>query len=175
MERRRTLGSEGESMKEWRILLDKTVTDNSIASYAVDTQNCTEEFYVSIFFTNDPDITKVINGRIALNTDHPWSNGENCITDNIQNLAYNQNGNNNKAIVFRFEVVNGYIIPKGSFVSSNTGASSNQLVNGGAVSLSLVKEDDTLRYRKINSVEKIAVGSYTKYFGVGSKILIMGR
>ena len=162
-------------MKEWKILLDKTVTDNSIALYAVDTQNCTEEFYVSIFFANDPDITNTVNGRIALNTDRPWTNGENCITDNIQNLAYNQNGNNNKAIVFRFEVVNGYIIPKSSFASGNTGASSIQLANSSAASLLLVKEDDTLRYRKINSIEKIAVGSYTKYFGVGSKILIMGR
>lgn len=161
-------------MKEWKILLDKTVTDNSIASYAVDTQNCTEEFYVSIFFTNDPDITNVVNGRIALNTDNPWTNGENCVTGNIPNLVYNQNGNNNKAIVVRFEVVNGYIIPKGMFTSGNTGASSDQLISGGP-SLSLMKEDNTLRYRKINNVEKIVVGSYTKYFGVGSKILIMGR
>ena len=179
MERRRVLESEGEEVKkEWKILFDKTVEDNSIPAYVAATQDCTE-FYVSIFFTNDSDITDNINGCISLNTNNPWINSENKITNNIPNLKYNSNGNNNKAVVFRFEVVNGYIIPKGQFCSWNTGASSTALAspNSTEVSMLLFIEDGKLRYRQINGdVEKIAVGSYTgKYFGVGTKILIMGR
>lgn len=50
MKRRRTLGNEVEEMgKEWKILLDKTVEDNSITQYLINAQGCTE-FYVSIFF-----------------------------------------------------------------------------------------------------------------------------
>ena len=178
MERRRVLESEGESMKEWKILFDKTVEDNSIPAYVAATQDCTE-FYVSIFFANDSDITDAINGCISLNTNNPWTNSENRISNNIPTLKYNSHGNNNKAVVFRFEVVNGYIIPKGQFCSYNTGASSTALVSLNSIetSILLFTEDGKLRHRQINgNVEKIAVGSYTgKYFGVGTKILIMGR
>lgn len=179
MERRRVLESEGEEVKkEWKILFDKTVEDNSIPAYVAATQDCTE-FYVSIFFTNDSDITDAISGCISLNTNKPWTNSENRISNNISNLKYNSNGNNNKAVVFRFEVVNGYIIPKGQFYSYNTMASSSALVLSNTIEASalLFIEDGKLRYRQINGdVEKIAVGSYTgKYFGVGTKILIMGR
>ena len=49
MERRRALGSVVAEMgKEWKILLDKTVEDNSITQYLINAQGCTE-FYVSIF------------------------------------------------------------------------------------------------------------------------------
>lgn len=42
MERRRTLGSEAAEMgKEWKILLDKTVEDNSITQYLINAQGCT--------------------------------------------------------------------------------------------------------------------------------------
>ena len=50
MERRRALGSVVAEMgKEWKILLDKAVEDNSITQYLINAQGCTE-FYVSIFF-----------------------------------------------------------------------------------------------------------------------------
>ncbi|MDR3925449.1 MAG: hypothetical protein Q3X47_03825, partial [Dorea sp.] len=122
MERRRTLGSEVAEMgKEWKILLDKTVEDNSITQYLINAQGCTE-FYVSIFFANDADITNICNGCISINTENAWGSFENRVTGNIQNLAYNANGNNNKCYIFRFEIVDRYVIPMFSMVSGNTGA-----------------------------------------------------
>lgn len=176
MERRRTLGSEVAEMgKEWKILLDKTVEDNSITQYLIDAQGCTE-FYVSIFFANDADITNVYNGCISINTKTAWGSYENRVTDNIRNIAYNANGNNNKCYIFRFEIVDRYVIPMFSMVSGNTGASSAQVSPSGATPLALAKENDTLQFKKVvESVKNIAIGSYTKYFGVGSKVFVMGR
>lgn len=177
MERRRTLGSEVEDeVKEWKILLDKTVEDNSITQYLIDAQGCTE-FYVSIFFANDADITNSCNGCISINTENAWGSFENRVTGNIQNIAYNANGNNNKCYIFRFEIVDRYVIPMFSMVSGNTGASSTQVAPSGAASLALTKENDTLQFNKVveESAKNIAIGSYTKYFGVGSKIFVMGR
>lgn len=63
-----------------------------------------------------------------------------------------------------------------SMVSGNTGASSEQVSPTNATSLALAKENDTLQFNKVvESVKNIAIGSYTKYFGVGSKIFVMGR
>lgn len=176
MERRRTLGSEVAEMgKEWKILLDKTVEDNSITQYLINAQGCTE-FYVSIFFTNDADITNICNGCISINTEKAWGSFENRVTGNIQNIAYNANGNNNKCYIFKFEIVDRYVIPMFSMVSGNTGASSAQVSPTNATPLALAKENGALQFIKVvESVKNIAIGSYAKYFGVGSKIFVMGR
>ena len=69
-----------------------------------------------------------------------------------------------------------YVIPMFSMVSGNTGASSTQVSPTNATSLALTKENDTLQFNKVvESVKNIAIGSYTKYFGGGSKIFVMGR
>lgn len=164
-------------MKEWKVLLDQVVTDNNIFYYTADAQGC-KEFYVSIFFANDEEITSAINGTIALNANaSPWSTGIN-ISSNIATLAYNSNGNNNKPVVFGFEVTNGIIIPTRMFSSFNVGASSALLCTQSLnVSFRVNKSSDNteLSYKTIDEIQNISVGSYTKYFGVGSKILILGR
>ena len=176
MERRRALGSVVAEMgKEWKILLDKAVEDNSITQYLINAQGCTE-FYVSIFFANDADITNTCNGCISINTENAWGSFENRVTGNIQNLAYNANGNNNKCYIFRFEIVDRYVIPMFSMASGNTGASSTQVSPSNATPLALAKENGALQFIKVvESVKNIAIGSYAKYFGVGSKIFVMGR
>lgn len=169
-------GMEEEEVKEWKVLLDKTVEDNSITYYTADAQGC-KEFYVSVFFANDEGITSVINGVIGLNTSgSPW--GSNLlVSGNITNISYAPGGNNNKAIVFGFEVTNGIIIPTRTYASLNNAASSNMIANSNNVSFSIARSsDDTeLSYRIVDEVRNVSVGSYSKYFGVGSKILILGR
>ena len=163
-------------MKEWKVLLDKTVEDNSIMYYTADAVGC-KEFYVSIFFTNDEELTSEINGSISINASgSPWSTGTK-ISGNIKNIAYNNAGNNNRAIVFGFEAVDGIIIPIRMFVSDNNVGSSNVLVSSKFVPFSLMKSSDSnsLSYRIVDEIESISVGSYAKYFGRGSKILILGR
>lgn len=180
MIRRRLLGSgmeDNEMAKEWKILLDQTVTDNSIFYYTVDAQGC-KEFYVSIFFANDEEITSTINGAIALNASaSPWSTGVKA-SGNIAGLSYSSAGNNNKAAVMGFEVANGIIIPTRLLQSFNTGSSSAYLTSSVAASVSLELNkynNNELCYKTIDEVQNISVGSYTKFFGVGSKILILGR
>lgn len=170
------MGREEDEVKEWKVLLNKTVEDNSITYYAADAQGC-KEFYVSVFFANDEEITSVINGVIGLNTSGtPW--GSNLIVSgNITNIAYASAGDNNKAIVFGFEIANGIIIPVRSLISNNKKASSTYLQPGGSVPFLINKSIDNneLSYKTVDEVQNISVGSYTKYFGVGSKILILGR
>lgn len=169
---------EDDDVKEWKTLLDQTVTDNSIFYYTVDAQGC-KEFYVSIFFANDEEITSTINGTIALNASaSPWTTGIK-VAGNIAGLTYASAGNNNKAVILGFEVANGIIIPTRMLQSFNTSASSTYVTppGNGSVSLALIKSsnNDELSYRTVDEIQNISVGSYTKYFGVGSKILILGR
>ena len=174
--RRRALMAESEEeMREWKVLLDKTVDDNSIYYYTVDAQGC-KEFYVSVFFTNDAEITAAINGKIAVNASaSPWSTGI-SVSYNIPCLVYSTNGNNNKAIIFGFELVDGIIIPKQNMMSANTSASSHVISGNGNGSLLKINSERTeLSYPTVDEIQNVSVGSYAKYFGVGSKILILGR
>lgn len=171
------MGMEEDEVKEWKVLLDKTVEDNSISYYTADAQSC-KEFYVSVFFANDEEFESTINGRVGINvTGSPWNTGIN-VSGNITNLAYASGGLNNKVVVFGFEVANGIIIPTRMFTSINSGASSDVLMHSGAyVPFAIIRSSDnnSLSYKKVDEVQNISVGSYTKYFGVGSKILILGR
>lgn len=177
MRRRMMMAEEDEEMKEWQVLLDQVVEDNNIFYYTVDAQGC-KEFYVSVFFANDPEITSAINGRISLNaTGSPWGTGT-TVSSNISCIPYVSSGNNNKAVVIRFEVIDGMIIPKMMAVSANTTGSSNNLVpSSSSIGLMLSKSSDNnaLSYTTVDEIKNISVGSYTKYFGVGSKILILGK
>lgn len=167
---------EDDEVKEWKVLLDKTVEDNNITYYTAEAQGC-KEFYVSVFFANDEEITSAINGVIGLNTSGtPW--GSNLVVSgNITNISYASGGNNNKAIVFGFEVTNGIIIPTRMYASLNNGASSNIIVNSSNAPFLIARSSDNteLSHRIVDEVRNVSVGSYSKYFGVGSKILILGR
>lgn len=170
------MGMEEDESMSWKVLLDKTVEDNSITYYSADAQGC-KEFYVSIFFANDEEITNQINGCIGINTKgSPWG-AELRVCGNIPNIAYAQAGDNNKAIVFGFEIANGIIIPVRLFASYNNAASSAYLSTTNAAQLLINKSIDKneLSYKTVDEVQNISVGSYAKYFGVGSKILILGR
>lgn len=171
------LGMEEDEVKEWKVLLDKTVEDNSILYYTAEAQGC-KEFYVSVFFANDEEITSAINGCIALNVSgSPWGYGIR-VSGNISCLAYSSTGNNNKAIALGFEVANGIIIPTRMYMSSNNAASSNIIINSNSTtSFAIIRSSDnnSLSYAMVDEVQNVSLGSYTKYFGVGSKILILGR
>lgn len=170
------IGMEEDESMSWKVLLDKTVEDNSITYYSADAQGC-KEFYVSVFFANDEEITKAINGCIGINAEgSPWGSALQ-VSGNIPNLAYAQAGNNNKAIVFGFEIANGIIIPVRLFASNNNVASSGYLSTVGVAPFLINKSIDNneLSYKTVDEVQNISVGSYAKYFGVGSKILILGR
>lgn len=173
MNRRRALESEEEMAdKEWKILFAKTVDDNFIIKYIVETPGCTE-FFVSVSFANDPEIANTVNGKIAINTDNPWTNNPlNAITCNISNLQYNNSQNDaSKVIVLSFAIRAGLLVPISSWGSANTGAMKNVLANNQ--SFFMLNED--MSFKAIEKIEKIAIGSYTKWFGTGSKILVMGR
>lgn len=170
------MGMEEDESMSWKVLLDKTVEDNSITYYSADAQGC-KEFYVSVFFANDEEITDVIYGCIGINTKGtPWGS-ELKVSGNITNIAYVSEGDNNKAIAFGFEIANGIVIPVRSFVSCNNKASSTYLQPGSSVLFLINKSIDKneLSYKTVDEVRNISVGSYAKYFGVGSKILILGR
>lgn len=170
-------GVEEEEVKEWKVLLDKTVEDNSITYYTADAQGC-KEFYVSVFFANDEEITSAANGRVGINcAESPWGSGI-SVSGNISSLAYASAGNNNKAVVFGFELASGIIIPTKMLASFNSGASSDVLINASSnvqFNILLSSDKNSLSYKTIDVVENVSVGSYTKYFGVGSKILMLGR
>lgn len=176
MERRRTLRMEGEKVgREWKVLLDKTVTDNSIYNYVVDVEKCTE-FFVSISFAGDPSITTSINGGVRLNSNSGWSGGV-PVVGNISTLPYDSTDlSKRKTIAFVFHIGAGYIIPISSFRSFNDAGSKNEMCHNNSTSFRLnVGSDGNVSYQKIEEVKKIAVGSYTKYFGAGTKIFILGR
>lgn len=176
MERRRALGNEVAEMgKEWKVLLDKTVTDNSIYTYIVDVEKCTE-FFVSISFAGDPDITTFVNGGVRLNSNSGWSGGV-PVVGNVSNLVYDStDSSKRRTVVFVFQIGAGYVIPISSFRSYNDAGSKTEIQHNNVVGFKLnVGSDGNLSYQKIEEVKKIAVGSYTKYFGVGTKIFILGR
>lgn len=177
MMRRLMMDGVEEEVKEWKVLLDKTVEDNSITYYTADAQGC-KEFYVSVLFANDEEITSAVNGRVGINcSKSPWESGI-CVSGNISSLAYASAGNNNKAVVFGFELANGIIIPTRMLASVNAAASSDVLASASSsIAFKITRSSDnkSLSYQTIDAVENVSVGSYTKYFGVGSKILMLGR
>lgn len=163
----------GSSEKEWKELLNVTVEDNSVVQYTADTNGC-REFYVYIIFGNDPEITVVKNGTIALDSE-AWASN-NKVINIIGGLAYKE-GQNGKAILIHFEITNdGYELGYTTFQSTNTAASMAYL---GAIGPSFgplnKTEDYIMSIKKINPFSQISIGSYTKYFGVNSQILILGR
>ena len=152
-------------------LLNITVEDNSIAFYRVDAIGY-KEFLVLIIFKPDEEITKVINGGIALNAaGSPWG-GKYRIDPDIQNLPFSSSAIA-KAILYRFSVDAGYMVPIISLASGNTAAAAYSLYGQITPGFKLDKENESLKPFP-EDVQSISVGSYTKYFGRGSKILILG-
>lgn len=152
-------------------LLNITVEDNSIAFYRVDAIGY-KEFSVLIIFKPDEEITTGINGGIALNAaGSPWE-GKYRIDPNIQNLPFSPSAVA-KAILYRFSVDAGYMVPIISLASGNTAASAYSLYGQITPGFRLDKENESLKPFP-EEVQSISVGSYMNYFGRGSKILILG-
>ena len=161
---------------EWLELLNVEVTDNTVAYYVAASKGCTE-FYVSVFFANDEELSSTIFGRISINcTASPWNTGT-SVSEIFSNLGYVASGNNNLAYIFRFQLIGKRLLPISSFKSFNSGASAGTLRHSNAAGFVLATNSDKTRlsYMVVDAIENIGVGSYSKFFGVGSKILILGR
>ena len=152
-------------------LLNVTVEDSSITFYKVDAIGY-RTFAVLVVFKPDEDIPSVINGAIALNAPgSPWHTGYR-VDPNIRNLPYSSSAVA-KAVFYLFSVGAGYIIPIMAVSSGNTGASAYNLSGQVIPGFGIDKDTNSLEPFS-EDVQSISVGSYTKYFGRGSKILVLG-
>ena len=94
------------------------------------------------------------------------------ISQNIQSIKSTE-----KSMTY---VVSGKIIarkwiPTLFLKSFNSGASSSTLVPGGGIYIDKDTETNACSFNDIETITSIAVGSYAKFFGVGSHIYILAR
>ena len=166
----------GGAAHTWRTLLDLTVEDNSILFYNVDAQGCTE-FLVTLSLADDPDITSAVNGAIAVNcgTTSAWG-ATHRVSDNISGIAYDANTPKGCMVVYHFALMDGQLILFSSRRSSNNHASADNLSSAGGAFVSWTKAHGTPPwYHKLDKIQNVGVGSWTKFFGKGSRIQILGR
>ena len=158
----------------WETIADIIVESEDVVYYRWDVNNKTE-FIVLVSLTPLADSTTTVNGTIGLNgTGSPWGSGNSDyhITNNIQSVKSADKG---CSYMITGKKINGKWIPGIFMMPLNTGASWNSLTPKGGVALPANASTNVLSFKEIDEITSIAVGSYTKFFGVGSHIQILAR
>lgn len=164
MERRRVLESEGESMKEWKLLKDVTIEEES-QNIFVQLDGEYEELDIIIGVIGT-DTNKDIANRNAIITFYS-SNAEKNVYGYISNIMMNKgivrlahiNMNNKPYFKFEYGLINGYSSRLDNY------AAANYLAIPGFTF-------DTRFTDKINSIKFAAQAGYC---GVGSRVIVYGR
>lgn len=156
----------------WETIADIIVESEDVIYYRWDVNN-KSEFVVLVSFTPLTDSDSTVNGTIGLNTTGtPWGNSAFIITNNIQSVKASDKG---CSYMISGKMVDSKWIPGVYMRSLNTGASWCALTPEGGIVLPSDTTTNALSFREINEITSIAVGSYTKFFGVGSHIQILAR
>lgn len=158
----------------WETIADIIVESEDVVYYRWDVNNKTE-FIVLVSLTPLTDSTTAINGTVGVNgTGSPWGSGSGSytITSNIQSAKSTDKG---FSYMISGKRVDGKWIPGVFLKSMNSGASWNNLQIGGGINLPWDTTTNVLSFKEIDEITSIAVGSYTKFFGVGSHIQILAR
>ena len=168
------LPEKGAEPTEWETIVDFFVESEDIIYYRWDVSGKTE-FIVFVSLTPLTDSTTAINGTIGVNgTGSPWSGGAGSysITSNIQSVKSTDKG---CSYMVSGRRVDGKWIPGIFLKSMNFGASWCTLESKGGITLPWDTTTNVLSFKEIGEITSIAVGSYTKFFGVGSHIQILAR
>lgn len=156
----------------WETIADIIVESEDVIYYRWDVNN-KSEFVVLVSFTPLTDSDSTVNGTVGLNTTGtPWSSSAFIITNNIQSVKASDKG---CSYMISGKMVDSKWIPGVFMRSLNTGASWCALTPEGGIVLPSDTTTNALSFREINEITSIAVGSYTKFFGVGSHIQILAR
>lgn len=156
----------------WETIADIIVESEDVIYYRWDVNN-KSEFVVLVSLTPLTDSASTVNGTIGLNTSGtPWGGANFTITSNIKSVKTSDKG---CSYMISGKMVDGKWIPGVFMASFNAGASWNTLTPQGGTSLPADATTNALAFKEINEITSIAVGSYTKFFGVGSHIQILAR
>lgn len=165
-------GSGGAGGETWETIADIIVESEDVTYYRWDVSNKTE-FVVLVSLTPLTDSTASANGTIGLNTAaSPWGRNNFTITSNISSVPSSAKG---LSYVVSGKKADGKWIPGVFMRSLNSGASWNNLNVGGGMSFPADANTNVTSFAEINEITSISVGSYTKFFGVGSHIQILAR
>lgn len=165
-------GSGGAGGETWETIADIIVESEDVTYYRWDVSNKTE-FVVLVSLTPLTDSTASVNGTIGLNTAaSPWGRNNFTITSNISSVPSSAKG---LSYVVSGKKADGKWIPGVFMRSLNSGASWNNLNVGGGMSFPADANTNVTSFAEINEITSISVGSYTKFFGVGSHIQILAR
>lgn len=158
----------------WETIADIIVESEDVIYYRWDVNN-KSEFIVLVSLTPLTDTTTVVNGTVGVNgVGSPWTGGSGSytITNNIQSVKSADKG---CSYMVSGKRVDGKWIPGVFAKSLNTGNSWNSITPGGGIALPWDTTTNVLSFKEIGEITSIAVGSYTKFFGVGSHIQILAR
>ena len=156
----------------WETIADIIVESEDVIYYRWDVNN-KSEFVVLVSLTPLTDSASTVNGTVGLNTTGtPWGSTNFTITSNIQSVKAPDKG---CSYMISGKMVDGKWIPGVFAKSFNTGNSWSSLTPGGGMTLPWDTTTNALSFKEIDEITSIAVGSYTKFFGVGSHIQILAR
>lgn len=158
----------------WETIADIIVESEDVIYYRWDVSNKTE-FIVLVSLTPLTDSTTTVNGTVGVNgTGSPWGSGSGVyvITSNISSVRSADKG---CSYMVSGKRVDGKWIPGVFAKSLNAGNSWNNITPGGGIVLPWDTTTNVLSFAEIDEITSIAVGSYTKFFGVGSHIQILAR
>lgn len=166
-------GSGGSGGAEtWETVADIIVESEDVTYYRWDVSNKTE-FVVLVSLTPLTDSTASVNGTIGLNAAaSPWGGNNFTITGNISSVPSSAKG---LSYVVSGKKADGKWIPGVFMRSLNSGASWNNLNVDGGMAFPTDVNTNVTSFAEINEITSISIGSYTKFFGVGSHIQILAR
>lgn len=158
---------------EWEVVADIITESEDVTYYRYNVTDKTE-CYVMVSLTPLADSTSTTNGNIGINgVGSPWSNNQGItIMNNIQSVKTASKG---MTYITSGKIVAGKWWPCILLASGNADGSWNVVQPKGMMAL---KSDSITNVSSLPDVDKItsiAVGSYTKFFGVGSHIYIIAR
>lgn len=156
----------------WETIADIIVEDENIYYYKWDVNN-KNEFIMMVSLTPLTNSEKKINGIAGLNAaGTPWDKDAIRITGNIQSVMSTETGN---TYIISGKKTDNKWTPGCFMKSTNSGAAHSTLLVGGSWYTTATDDPNPLSFPEIGEITNIAVGSYTKFFGVGSHIQIIAR
>ena len=158
----------------WETIADIIVEDENIYYYKWDV-NDKSEFIMMVSLTPLTNSNQRINGIAGLNAaGTPWNQDAIRITGNIQSVMSTEIGN---TYIISGKKTDNKWTPGCFMKSSNSQSAHTTIVPGGSwyTAPIAIGGTDPLSFPEIGEITNIAVGSYTKFFGVGSHIQIIAR
>ena len=158
----------------WETIADTIVESEDVVYYRWDVNN-KSEFIVLVSLTPLADTTTTVNGTVGVNgTGSPWATSSyDCIITN--NISSVKSADKGCSYMISGRRIDGKWIPGIFLKSMNFGASWCTLESKGGITLPWDTTTNVLSFKEIGEITSIAVGSYTKFFGVGSHIQILAR